>query len=438
MFAAGLVLLVSMARAGWARELSLEEALRLAQGASEDLEVARATETRAEGAVINARSGYLPTLSGSVSAQHKFASEFDSLAASGFDLPFAKADTWRVDLSGSQLLFAAGRVRGQNRGAVAGEAAAHLGVEAERANTTLQTAAAYYDVVLAVRLVDVAEEALARAETTLAQTRLAREVDKKPEFDVLRAATEVESQRAAVLRQRRARQVAELRLAQWLDLPDEPLVLSSGLEDQVSETARTIAQVGPTESRLAVQQVEQTVEAAKASIAATRALAFPQLGLTASYGWVAYPEGFRPPAASDWQDNFSVGAALSVPLYGGGRLRGTVLDAEGSLLAAEARLGRIRELATLEERDAHAGLEAALAQWEAAKATGELADQANRIADVRFQEGVSSQIELVDARLAYERALMARAQAARDVQIARIRLALLPALPIGALPPTTF
>src|SRR5262249_38719425 len=65
-------------------------------------------------------------------------------------------------------------------------------------------------------------------------------------------------------------------------------------------------------------------------------------------------------------------------------------------------------------------------------------DQARRaysIAQIRLREGVSSQLELNDSRLQLEQAEVNRAQALRDVQVARARLALLRDLPLGQTPP---
>ena len=76
--------------------------------------------------------------------------------------------------------------------------------------------------------------------------------------------------------------------------------------------------------------------------------------------------------------------------------------------------------------------QAARAAWDSTSGTVEEAQRAYQIADVRYREGLSTQLELNDARLALERAEVLRAQAARDLQVTRSRLALLPDLPVGA------
>ena len=64
--------------------------------------------------------------------------------------------------------------------------------------------------------------------------------------------------------------------------------------------------------------------------------------------------------------------------------------------------------------------------------TVQQASRAYEIADVRYRAGVSTQLELSDSRLLLQQAEANRALAARDLQVARARVALLPELPLGA------
>jgi hypothetical protein len=135
------------------------------------------------------------------------------------------------------------------------------------------------------------------------------------------------------------------------------------------------------------------------------------------------PDGFR--------DNWTVGAALQVPVFTGGRIRGEVLAAEAGVVEAQAQLRQVRELAELDTRAAYAQLEGARATWEASQGTVEQAEQAYAIAELRFREGISTQLELTDARILLEQARTNRAAAARELQVARARVTLLPFLPLS-------
>jgi outer membrane protein len=137
------------------------------------------------------------------------------------------------------------------------------------------------------------------------------------------------------------------------------------------------------------------------------------------------------PAFGDFRTNWTVGASVQVPILTGGRQRGDELVARADLEQAEVQLRQTEELAALDSRSAWAELVAARAAWEASANTIQQATRAYEIADVRYRAGVSTQLELSDARLLLQQSEVNRAQAARDLQLARARMALLPDLPLG-------
>jgi outer membrane protein TolC len=99
--------------------------------------------------------------------------------------------------------------------------------------------------------------------------------------------------------------------------------------------------------------------------------------------------------------------------------------------SAKARLQLTRELSDLDEASARASLGAARADWDATGGVVQQAARAYEIAELRFREGLSTQLELSDARLLLAQAQVNRARSARDLQLTRVRLALLPELPLG-------
>jgi outer membrane protein TolC len=129
---------------------------------------------------------------------------------------------------------------------------------------------------------------------------------------------------------------------------------------------------------------------------------------------------------SDW----NVALRLEVPLFTGGRIRGEKMVAEAELAEARLQLEATREQGALETRDALAQLDAARAQWEASAGVVEQATRTYEIAEVRYREGISTQTELSDARLLLQQAQANRAVAARDLQVARVRVELIRDLPL--------
>jgi outer membrane protein TolC len=138
------------------------------------------------------------------------------------------------------------------------------------------------------------------------------------------------------------------------------------------------------------------------------------------------------PGFDDWRTNWTIGASLSLSVFNGGRTKANITSAGTELGEARARQKLALELAEAETEGTLAVLEAAVAAWQASAGTVEQAMRAYNIAEMRYREGISTQLELLDARLVLQQAQVNRAQAARDVQIARTRVALLPDLPLGS------
>jgi outer membrane protein TolC len=292
--------------------------------------------------------------------------------------------------------------------------------------------------VLSERLVVIAEATLAQAESTAEQVRQQREAGRVAEFDLVRAQVARDSGRPEVIRRRNARDVAYLRLKQLLELPlDANLQLVASLEEPVLPPpavrfaeAIAAAEAGAPSPRVrtAVTQAENDVEGRQAGVRIARSQRLPSVSLSSAYGRVAYPSGI--PGFGDFRTNWTVGATAQVPLFTGGRIKADEMAARADLTETQARLQLARELATLDEASARLELANARAAWEATAGTVQQAQRAYEIADLRYREGLSTQLELSDARLLLQQAQANRAQAARDVQIARVRLVLLPELPL--------
>jgi len=469
--------------------LTLEHVLALAEARSESLGIARTAINRAEGEEVRARSGRFPHLTASASYDRALASEFSGIfdsdtlgppcppftlnpsapidqrvaeieraidcgaigssffgGSSGegedVDLPFGRENTWRVNLAFSQAIYSGGRLGAQSDIAEVGQQSARLAFTTARGQLLFDVTRAFYDAALSERLVRIAEATLAQAEATVKQVQTGFEAGAQPEFELLRARVARDNQRPALIRQRTVRDISMLRLKQLLDLPpDLALEIVAPLEGRdvsvpapfaerlPADLETTPAAVPAKTSRTAVQEVETLVRLREATLRLTEAERRPSLSLTSNYSRVAYPGGFFP--SGDFRTNWTLGASVQLPLLTGGRQRGSEAVARADVEQSRLQLRQAEELAQLDARSAHAELVAARAAFDASAGTVEQAVRAYEIAEVRFQSGVSTQLELSDARLLLQQAEANRAQSARDLQIARALVALLPDLPLG-------
>ena len=496
---------------GTPRPLSLDEAMKIAERQSENLQIARAGVDRARGQVMQARSQYLPQLNGSLQYTRTLKSQFEVLQnsqpqpgpnvppapardtttyftpctrylapASGTDaerlaglqtfaqcasgggggidftkVGFGAPNQYQLGLTGSLNLFTGGRVNAQYAAAAAGRRSADVEVTAQRAQLQLDVAQAYYDAALADRLVDIADSSLVQTEEALRQTTLARQVGNQSEFDLLRARVTRDNQIPPLLQAKTSRNLSYLRLKQLLNLPfSDSLTLTDGIVDvEEAANARVTAASNDratlttlvfamsdsivrqsdttTDARSSVRQLDEALTAQQAQQRITKSEYLPNVTLSTSYGRVAFPTGGVP----DWNqfvNNWTVTVGASMPLFTGGRIRGENVVAKANVAEAKARLQQTRELASLDARQAIAELQQAVATLAASGGTADQATRAYNIAEVRFKEGLSTQLELTESRLLLQQARANRAQAARDFQVARLRLTLLKDLPLGA------
>ena len=460
--------------------LSLVDAVRLAEQKSRDVRIARAGVTRARGLELQTASQLRPQLFGSAAYTKTLRSQFSALAGpdtststsppgpcdqylrdpsattadrlagledaqrcalgtnpfGGFgNLGFGAANQYNLGLSLSQNIFTGGRIRSQIAAARAGLRAAEVTLASERAQAALTVAQAYFDAALSARLAAIAELSLRQSDAVVSQVQLARDVGRTSEFELLRARVARDNQRPVIVQRRSERDIALLRLRQLLDLPlDAPVQLVTPVEDTTAVYA-AIAPIAPSaldndpDARAPVRAARAGVDAGQASLRAARAQRLPSISLTSNYGRVAFPtSGF--PGANDFRDNWTVGVGAQVPLFTGGRQRGEEMAARASLEESRARLEQTRDLAALDIRVQETSLAQARGAWEASAGTAEQAERAFSIAQVRYREGISTQLELDDSRLLLEQAQVNRATAARNLQLAIVRVALLRDLPL--------
>jgi outer membrane protein TolC len=434
-----------------ARALTLDEVIDLAESRSEQIAIAQFGVARAVAGEQRARSELLPQVSGGASYDRTLRSEFAGLFSGdaggsgdgGFgadfsELPFGQPNAFRLNLAFSQTLYAGGRISAQRELAGVGRAVADSSVRSARAQLVLDATQAFYDAALADRLVAIAEATLQQAEATLAQVELGYKAGRSPEFEALRARVARDNQRPSVIRARASRTIAYLRLKQLLEIPAaQPVAVTADLDDSVLDapprfapqlaavTAVPAAQTAA--GRIPVQQAVSAVQAREAAFRITRSQRRPYVSLNSALGEVAYA-GL--PGFDDWRTNWTVGASVQIPLFTGGRLKAEEVSAGADVGEARARQKLALELSEAETEAALALLDAAVATWQASAGTVEQAARAYDIADLRYREGISTQLELLDARLVLQSAQVNRAQAARDVQVARARVSLLPDLPL--------
>ena len=463
------------------RTLSLADAFRIAEPVSDDVRIAQNAVVRAKGQYMQARSTVMPQLTATANYQRQLQNQFNSIIKrfappadpnappdttpqpfNPISVLFASPNTITLGLQASQPLYLDNRFALAGRVARANEDVAKYGLRTARAQLRYDIASAYFDAVIAEKFLQIAESSLVQTERTLRQTTLQRQVGTVAEYDLLRSRVARDGQRPLVIQAQQNRDVAALRLKQLLNLPlSEPLTLATPIQDadmdRVLAESRldneprpsagsglspTSAAMLPTlnprdtapESRTAVQQALASVEVLKGTLENARLQRMPSLTLATNYQRFAYPSNSQiiPRSFAELYPAWTVSLGMSVPIWTSGRIAGDQMVARANLADGEARLSQGKRAASLDVQLALKSLEQAEANWLASVGTEEQADKALRIAEVRYSNGISTQLELSDIRNLLIQSQANSLSAAKDLQLSRLRMTLLRDLPLGS------
>jgi outer membrane protein TolC len=438
--------------------LSLEAALARALGQSQEVRLARSQIDLANAQVTAARSNALPQLNGNLNYTRTFDSPFNtggiaipdslrfepdtarSLAervryleerapSAGLgglgslfgNLPFGQANAYVASLSGSQPLYAGGRVGAALRIADQYRAAAQLGLTEQVAEIELQTRGAYLRALLAQELESIAGAAVTQAEAFLAQERLRFSAGTASELNVLRAEVSLENLRPQLVQARNAASLATLDLKRLIDVPlRQPLQLTTPLRVPSAEEIAT-ARVAPellVSQRAAVQSAERQVAIRAEQVKIARSGYLPSIDLRFNYGRQIFPNQILDFSGQDWRTDFTATVGVSVPIFSGFRVRADVQQAQVTLEQEQLRLGQLRENVQLQYEQALGEKQRAAADLTARERAVSQAQRVYDLTVLRYEQGLATPLEVSESRLSLLQSRTNLAQAISDFYLA--------------------
>jgi outer membrane protein len=131
-------------------------------------------------------------------------------------------------------------------------------------------------------------------------------------------------------------------------------------------------------------------------------------------GFQAFPENMAPPGFSAWRKDWSVSLAVSWSPFDGFRTRGLIGEAQALLRQAHVQEAQLREGLEIQMAAALAEYRRSQAQIRVTEETVALAERTLELADVRFANGLSTQLEVSDAALLLDQARVNHVQALHD------------------------
>ena len=411
--------------------LTMDQAVERALEQGVDMRLARANVLDARGQVSEALSGALPQITGSVLYTRQFASIYQGLGGSDTSsfakafksTPFGAPNTWNVQLQATQTLWEGGKVGAGLAAAKSVRQIATLNQAETAADVTYQVKQAYWNAALQGRLAAIAVENLEQARQQLHQVQLFQHAGTRAEYDLLRAQVDAANQEPAVVQARNGYDIALLDLRRLLNVPaDQPLQLETTLAspDATIPVLATDSLEGP--DRPAVAAAEVTVHQQEQLLKVARADRWPTLRVTTTYTEQAFPQTVFPGSGDQFRRGWNGEVKLSFPIFDGFKTSGSVEQARAAVLRAEAQRDQQRRQVELDVAQAKAEVARTRTLLVARRGTVYQAQRAQYLAGVRYTNGMATQLDVSDARVAALQAQVNAVQATRDYYLALAQL----------------
>jgi outer membrane protein TolC len=371
--------------------LSLETAIELAYQNSEELRLALLQLERSQAGLRAEQALLLPT------ADLNATLENTNQLNTGFGLS-NNATRLSGGVRADYDLGTSGERAARLRAAEEQLRLAELALEQTREELRLNTTTDYYAVQEAIEQIRINQAFLDAAERNLRDTQLREEVGVGTRFDVLQAEVQVANARQTLTQATSQRQITQRQLARRLNIP--PTIDLTTLAVDIAgawplSLEESIVLAYQNRAELEQFLVERQVNEAQRQLQLSQVR--PNLGLFAQYDaqtLLTAPSGV---STGSINDGFSVGAQMTWRLFDGGAATARAAQSEADIQTDETEFERTRNDIRVQVEEAYYTLVSNQANIDTATVAVNQAEEALELANLRFNAGVGTQLEVINA-----------------------------------------
>lgn len=437
--------------------LTLQESLDFAYKNSKSIKIAQENVKLTEGKVDEAIAAMLPNISGTGSytyfikplvvmdeetisqMQEAFKGMFPAMPpGTGAGMPptqpaagpasptkiEADEHNFRASATLQQPLFTWGKLINNYKQAKLNLEAARQGLESAKQQLTFDVTKSFYGVLLAQEFVKVTEEAVGQVEKHLKTANDLFNAGVATNYDVLRASVQLANIRSQLIRAQNALRLAKegFKMTLGLDLSAEVNVEGKFEYNPAQRKLEEFMELA-LENRPDLKQLQLQEKAGEKIVSIAKAGNKPNLALVSSYE--ANKSGRWEDDEMDWRgakQSWNVTLALNIPIFDGLATRARVKQAKSGLNQIKLGKAQMMDGIQLEVKSAYLALQEAQALLDAQRETVQQAQEGLRIANLQYENGVITSVQLTDAQLALTQAEVNRLQALFDYTVGLAKL----------------
>ncbi|MGC8861313.1 MAG: TolC family protein [Armatimonadota bacterium] len=382
------------------KPMTLDQALEIAFRESPDIKAALAQINKSRGGVSEAKANFRPRFNAELTHTRQgprisftapglgsidIVQDHNTTAVGGFVLP--------IDISG-KLGYVSDIARYQFQ-------LDYLGLVAASQKLIFDVKSAYFDLLRAQGQLEVAQAAVDAAAAHLKDATARYSAGAAPKFDVTRAQVDVANLNQQLIRAKSRVAVARAALNRTLgidiDAATEVVKTEIAVEDVKIDTDKSIEEAYT--RRPEVISARTLVDLSKKNVKLQRSGILPTLSASANYTY-----NFRVAGFSSRNESWIALLDLKVPIWDGGVTKAKVDQANADVDKSIQNLESIKLGVALEVKSAALALRDAIERVGAASENVAMAEEALRLARVRYNSGLGTVVEVTDAETALTQA----------------------------------
>ena len=419
---------------------TLEKSVATVLEQNPDIKIAEKELDKASAGVGEAYANILPQLNATVNFQHSW--EIQETTMPNFikaglgdladpnmpdyiKIAFGLENTFNYGAQLTQPIFLGWAGIAGIQTAKAAERAAEQNVKQKKQDLIYQTANVFYGCLMAQELVKVQEEALAQSKANLDNVLKKYDVGSASGFDKMRAEVEYANLQPELISARNNYQSALTGLRTILGLDKDSNIEARGEfkyeEDDLLISPLSDLQDLAIENRPELKALNEQKTMASKGITIARSDFLPKVFFQTDYSYLAQRNNLNF-KQDDFSKGFTSAVSIQIPIFSGFKSirqyqkakldKGIILDTEKQVFDGVAAQVEVAYNKLLEANE----------KYLSAKETVNLATEALRLANLMYDEGANTQLDVLNSQLALTRARLNFVSSLYDYQVARYEL----------------
>lgn len=323
----------------------------------------------------------------------------------GNKVSFTPEDNYVTKLMLTQLLYSGGQVKAALRLAESAKKSIELEQEFTREMTIMLVTIDFYNALLANEMIDVAEETVKTVKAHLKNVYEMKKEGLVSEFDVLRAEVELANVKPLLIKSKNGRKNAFARLAdiiQW-DKDVETLSVKGSFDLTESKINEKEIFSLALNNRWELQILNANLSVMRENVSIKKGAFKPSLVFFSNYDW-SNDELDLATGNTKWNEGWNLGLVANWKLFTGFQTSAKVAKTEGDLKILEIEKKKLINSINLEVTEAINNYHVSRELLQSQKKNIHQARRGLEIAEVRFKQGISTQLEVMDSRTALTKA----------------------------------